>query len=110
MYNFSCENCSRFFGSQCQECQHDKRIQKQSKHRRYQHTLTSTNWTSYKFGECFKCGKVTQLNRFGMCVTCYERTCDDNIEGDFLYTDNAISDLDQLIGGIYSEEVVQHIY
>lgn len=106
MYTLRCENCS-------QECQHNKRIQKQSKHgkhRRYQHPLTSTNWTSYKFGECFKCGKVTQLNRFGMCVTCYERTCDNNIEGDFLYTDDAISDLDQLIGGIYSGEVVQHMY
>jgi len=111
MYIFKCENCGRFFGSRipwqkwcrCEECQRDKRTRKQRKHKKYQATHTSTNWTSHKFGRCFKCGKIKQLNRFGMCLTCYDETCNDNLEGDLLYTDVAVADLDQVITMVHNQ-------
>jgi len=115
MYIFRCEYCGRFFGSHvswqkwcsCKECQRDKQIQKRTKRKKYRTTHINTNWTSYKFGKCFNCGKLTQLNRFNMCLTCYEKVSNDNLEGDFLYTDVAISDLDRLIGGVYSEAIIR---
>jgi len=81
-------------------------MQKRTKRKKYRTTHISTNWSSYKFGKCFKCGEVTQLNRFGMCLTCYEKVSNDNLEGDLLYTDVAIADLDQLLGGVYSRAII----
>ena len=78
--------------SKCEQDLEEKEKELSEKHKKYQVTHTNTNWSDYKFGKCDRCGKLTRLNRFSRCKECYkEVSYNNNLEGDLLYTDAAVS-------------------